>query len=293
MVIFGDHTRVFKFIDFDFVLGADGVKVLRPNDKVDSKFFFSCLQNVEIKNLGYSRHYKELKDKKIPLPPLSIQKKIVEKIESFQLIIDGAKQVVAGYKPQIDIQPDWEMVELGEVCALEYGFTDTAKESGDARFIRITDISEEGTLKEADIKFVDLNANSQKYLLNFGDLVVARTGATYGKTLHFEEKYPAVFASFLIRLNFDNNKVLNKYYWIFTLSDDYLTQKQQLMTGGGQPQFNANAIAKIKFPLPPLEEQKQIVAHIEREQSLVNASRELINIFEQKIKDEINKLWEN
>ncbi len=58
--------------------------------------------------------------------------------------------------------------------------------------------------------------------------------------------------------------------------------------------YNALTIIKlksVKIPLPPLEEQKQIVAQIEREQSLVNSNKELITIFEAKIKDEINKLW--
>jgi type I restriction enzyme M protein len=52
----------------------------------------------------------------IPLPPISIQEEIVAEIEGYQKIIDGAKAVVAHYKPKIDINPDWEMVELGEVC---------------------------------------------------------------------------------------------------------------------------------------------------------------------------------
>jgi type I restriction enzyme M protein len=76
IIAFGDHTRIFKYIDFDFVLGADGIKILQPNSKIDSKFFYNVLQNIEIKSLGYSRHYKELKETKIPLPPLSIQKEI-------------------------------------------------------------------------------------------------------------------------------------------------------------------------------------------------------------------------
>jgi type I restriction enzyme M protein len=61
---------------------------------------------------------------------------------------------------------------------------------------------------------------------------------------------------------------------------------------GGQPSISQSTIYELKIPLPPLEEQKQIVAQIEREQSLVNANKELIAIYEQKIKDEINRLWE-
>ena len=56
-----------------------------------------------------------LRELQIPLPPLSIQEEIVAEIESYQKIIDGARQVVENYKPRIDIDPEWEMVELGEV----------------------------------------------------------------------------------------------------------------------------------------------------------------------------------
>ncbi|HEV7376803.1 MAG TPA: hypothetical protein VGN95_18960, partial [Pyrinomonadaceae bacterium] len=56
--------------------------------------------------------------------------------------------------------------------------------------------------------------------------------------------------------------------------------------------FNREELRILQIPLPPLEEQKQIVSQIEYEQSLVNSNKELITIYEQKIKDEINKLWE-
>jgi len=267
------------------------------SELINLKYLYYCLLVLDLKKVntqagvpGLNRN--DAYEEKIPLPPLEIQQEIVSKIESYQKIIDGAKQIVENYKPQIDINPDWEMVELGDICKTEYGFTDTAKDKGNARYIRITDIDENGNLKNDDIKYTNLIKDNSKYLLNNNDLVVARTGATYGKTLLFRENYEAIFASFLIRLNLDNNKILNKYYWFFTQSNSYIEQKQNLVTGGGQPQFNANAIVKIKIPLPDLKEQQQIVDRIEQEQKLIDASKELIKLYEQKIKTEINKVWE-
>jgi type I restriction enzyme M protein len=115
VTIFGDHTRCFKYVDFDFVLGADGVKILQPSDEFLPKFFYYLIRNIEIKNLGYSRHYKELKEKQIPQPPIAIQEEIVAEIEGYQKIIDGAKAVTAHYKPKIVIDKEWELVELGEI----------------------------------------------------------------------------------------------------------------------------------------------------------------------------------
>ena len=71
VVIFGDHTRVLRYVDFDFVLGADGVKILQPIDGLIAKFFLYYLKWCKIPSLGYSRHYKLLKEIDVPIPPLS------------------------------------------------------------------------------------------------------------------------------------------------------------------------------------------------------------------------------
>jgi type I restriction enzyme S subunit len=77
VIIFGDHTRILKYVDFSFVLGADGTRIIKPRDFIDSKFFFYFLQANQIESKGYSRHYKFLKQLKIKVPPLPIQQKIV------------------------------------------------------------------------------------------------------------------------------------------------------------------------------------------------------------------------
>lgn len=82
VVIFGDHTKALKFIDFDFCLGADGVKVLEPVEELDSKFLFYFLNTITLPDVGYSRHFKFLKETRIPLPPLPIQKRIAEILDA-------------------------------------------------------------------------------------------------------------------------------------------------------------------------------------------------------------------
>jgi type I restriction enzyme M protein len=93
VIIFGDHTRIVKYIDFNFCLGADGVKVLVPTENLLSKYFYYVLRNVEVQNLGYSRHFKLLREKQIPLPPLEVQQKIVSEIEKYQKVVEQCKRL--------------------------------------------------------------------------------------------------------------------------------------------------------------------------------------------------------
>jgi restriction endonuclease S subunit len=88
VIVFGDHTRVIKFVDFDFVVGADGVKILRPIAELDARFLFYFLKANPVGGLGYARHFRLLKDLKIPLPPLDEQKRIVAKLDQAQRQID-------------------------------------------------------------------------------------------------------------------------------------------------------------------------------------------------------------
>lgn len=183
-----------------------------------------------------------------------------------------------------------EIVELDNVATLEYGFTESALEDGDARFIRITDISESGQLRIDSQKYIKLTEESEQYLLKKEDILVARTGATFGKTLLFDSEEKAVFASFLIRINLDRAKVLPKYYWAFAQSDVYWNQARQLVTGGGQPQFNGNALKKLKIPVPPLNVQEEIVVEIDGYQKIIQGAKAVVKNYKPNI--DIDPEWE-
>ena len=101
-------------------------------------------------------------------------------------------------------------------------------------------------------------------------MLVARTGATYGKTLYIPNDAPAVYASFLIKITLDENVMTNRFYWHFAQSSLYWEQANKLVSTGGQPQFNAGAIRRILVPVPPLDEQKRIVAILDRFDALCN-----------------------
>ena len=100
VVIFGDHTKVLKFVDFDFVLGADGVKILLPKRILDSKFFFYNLRSIQLKTLGYSRHYRLLKELHVNFPDISEQLRIAKDLE---ILEQGIRRIAILYEHKLAV----------------------------------------------------------------------------------------------------------------------------------------------------------------------------------------------
>jgi type I restriction enzyme S subunit len=92
VIIFGDHTRRLKFIDFHFAVGADGTKILKPIEYFNPKFFYFYLRSLNLESQGYSRHYRFLKQTKVPIPSHSEQRRIVAKLEKLLVKVDACKE---------------------------------------------------------------------------------------------------------------------------------------------------------------------------------------------------------
>ena len=128
---------------------------------------------------------------------------------------------------------------------------------------------------------MDISDENKKYLLKKNDLLMARTGATFGKTMIFEEDYPSIYAGFLIKLSLDEKIVNPKYYWHFAQSNLFWDQANKLVSGGGQPQFNANVLKQVKLPIPypndtnkSLVEQLRIVSILDKFDALASSFTE-------------------
>ena len=233
---------------------------------------------------------KTIYDLSAPIPPLEVQEEIVrildpltkdanELIDLLKREQELRKKQYAYYRDKLlTFETDIQYKNLSDICSFIYGYTEKAKDEGNARFVRITDILETGCLNPEGAKYINLTSECEKYLLKKGDLLTARAGATYGKTLYFDEDYPAVYASYLIKLNLDNNLILNRYYWHFAKSSYYWKQANKLAVGGAQPNLNANSLAKIIVPLPPLEKQKEIVSILDNLEKYYNKLQESLTV---------------
>ena len=208
-----------------------------------------------------------LVDIALPVPPVEIQCEIVRILDNFTNLTAELTAELTARKTQYSYYRDKlltfesriQLLPLKDIAKFSYGYTDKAQEHGDTRFLRITDIAEDGTMKPEGAKYILLNDESKKYLVKKGDLLLARTGATYGKTLYVPDDSPAVYASFLIKIELDNSKILNRYYWHFSKSNQYWRQAEKLVSKGGQQQFNTNAVERVVVPVPPLDVQNRIV----------------------------------
>lgn len=127
LVVFGDHTRALKYIDFDFVLGADGVKVLKPKPFLHPRFFYYQLHTAKLDSLGYARHYRLLKEHRVAFPAYAEQRRIVAILdEAFEGIatakvnaqknLQNAREVFASRMQVLFGQDEsWERVQLEEL----------------------------------------------------------------------------------------------------------------------------------------------------------------------------------
>ena len=89
VIVFGDHTKVFKFVNQPFVIGADGLKVLRIKDDSEPRYIFYSLWSCQLPEAGYSRHYKFLKDVTFSIPSLQKQRQISQYLDRKTSLIDS------------------------------------------------------------------------------------------------------------------------------------------------------------------------------------------------------------
>ena len=230
--------------------------------------------------------FKNLSNIEISIPSIDEQNSKVDELNSYQTIINNCYEIIENYKPKIDTVENWNISKLKDLAEFTYGLGASAEDNGRYRFIRITDIDDKGLLINEGKKFVNIKDDEKKYILNKGDVLIARTGATYGKCLYFNSDEPSIYAGYLIKVSLDLNKVLPKFFWIYCQTQEFLIQKNQLVVGGGQPQFNANTLGEVKISYPSLDEQKMIIEKIEKEQKIIFNNYELVKIFQNKI-DEI------
>jgi type I restriction enzyme M protein len=259
---------------------------ITPNDdkQLLSEYLYEVLRSMymDIRNLtGHGErsglNMPIIRGIQIPLPPLSIQEEIVAEIEGYQKIIDGAKTIVENYKPNIDIDPNWEKIELGDLAKNLDGkrvpITKSDRDEGNYPYYGASGIVDYVASYIFDDELLLISEDGANLLARVTPIAFPVSGKVWvnnhAHVLKFDKK--------------ETQKFVEVYLNSISL--------EQYITGSAQPKLNQKALNSILIPLPEFATQQQIVNQIEKEQALVNANKQLIAIFEQKIKDRIAKVW--
>jgi type I restriction enzyme, S subunit len=153
--------------------------------------------------------------------------------------------------------------KLGDISLdVRYGLTETARNTGTHRFIRITDLTEAGQLKQTKAKYVSPTIEAiSKFEVRRGDILIARSGSV-GRPHLFDSNSACVFASYLIRFRIDERLADPHYVFYYALSPDYREYIGKQRRGGAIKNINAKQLRELPIPVPPLQEQRRIVGRI-------------------------------
>ncbi|MCC6816194.1 MAG: N-6 DNA methylase [Saprospiraceae bacterium] len=233
----------------------------------------------------------------IPLPPIEIQQQIVSKIEKYQAIINGAKQVVENYKPEIEINEEWEMVELGSVCEINPKKSEVRDLPNDTlvSFVPMADINEnEMNFIPNEVRKLSEVVGGYTYFRD-NEVLVAKVTPCFenGKAgIANNLKNGIGFGSSEYYVLRCNENVLPVWLYLQITSDKFRTLGTEQMTGtGGLQRVPKDFVNKFMIPLPSISEQQDLVNQIENEKLLIESIKEIISIYDSKIKDVIESIW--
>ena len=278
-LVFGDHTRIIKYIDFPIFLGADGVKLLKlksNKEKISIKYLYYFLNTVKLPSDGYSRHFKYLKQIVIPVPELDIQMKIVK-------CLDKANELIDKRKKQIDILDElvkskfiemfgdpvtnpkgWEKKKLNELGELSRGKSKHRPRNapellgGPYPLVQTGDIANAGIyLKEYTQTYSELGLKQSK-MWDKGTLCIT-IAANIAKTsiLTFDACFPDSVVAFI-----PNDKTNNMFiqFWMFFLQKILEDSAPE----SAQKNINLKILSEQNVIVPPIELQNQFADFVKQ-----------------------------
>lgn len=281
-IVFGDHTRIIKYVDCPFFLGADGVKVLRskvPN--ANYRYLYYALKNAKIPNTGYNRHYKWLKELEIEYPPIDQQVKTVKVLDKVESIIYNRQnqlqkldelvkaRFVEMFGDPVTNPMDWPTKPLLEMGYCKNGMNFHTGDSGiEMHCLGVGDFKDYSVIDGTDyLPTISLNeAPPEESMLQDGDLVFVRSNgnkALVGRCLLvYPHNTPTTYSGFCIRYRLTSAEV-NIAYLLRVLKTDSM-RKKMAGRGANIQNLNQQILAALNIPTPPLELQEWFTAFIEQ-----------------------------
>lgn len=280
-IVFGDHTRIVKYVDQPFFLGADGVKVLCSRFKdANYRYLYYALKSVKIPNTGYNRHFKWLKEAKIYYPNSEEQSKIVSILDGISSVIEHRQQQLQ----KLDELVKAQFVELfGTIHDNRFGFsvvtlqdvsapikdgthqtpTYTTDVENGYKFLSSKDVTA-GKVDWSHLKYIPEELHRELYARispRKGDILLAKNGTTgIAAIVDRDEVFDIYVSLALIRpLGVDPT-----YLWAAINAAETKQQFDASLKGIGVPNLHLGEIKKARIILPPMELQEQFAAFVEQ-----------------------------
>lgn len=273
-IIFGDHTRIIKYIDMPCFLGADGVKLLKAKDSnANYKYLYYALKHARIPNTGYNRHFKWLKELEIRLPSNDEQQKVVVVLDKLSNLIFLRKQQLAKldelvkarfvevFGDPVQNPLEWITKSLLELGDCKNGMNYHIEDFGvDIHCLGVGDFKDLSTISETDkLPIISLKEMpSNEYMLQDGDIVFVRSNgnkALVGRSLIvYPNKIPTTFSGFCIRFRLNCDSVL-PIYLLMVLKTDSI-RKKMAGRGANIQNLNQKILSELIIPIPPLSHQQ-------------------------------------
>ena len=254
-----------------------------------------------IKNDGYDLGAQRfpIKENDIPTALIEINKFINGK-ETDQLQYIHKKEILSssdiGLSPyrykKHTFNSNYPIVSLGDVLTDKPVYGGGGKKcpyNSEVRVIRITDINEDGTLNNNEI--VSPSESKDKHLLEFNDVLIARSASVGRSYIHKEKNGKYIYAGYLIKFPLDCSKILPDYFFAMTKSNFYKDWINGMKKTGTISNINAQEYLQFSFPLPDLNIQKKLVDKILNKENEIETLKDSIKIKEKNIQEEIAKLW--
>jgi type I restriction enzyme M protein len=268
----GQQKEEKKFLGYEFSnrRGYEGIHPVQRGKSIDECTQMYDSENQEDETKASSYVYKAFKGYKNQEIDKTLEKNIFE-INLIDAMTfnraDFEKNISLSVKKKIKVESKWDIVKIGQVASTQYGFTDKATDKGEIRYLRITDLNDNGSISlENEAKFINPTEEIKKqFLLNNNDIVIARSGSVGKSAIYKSDKYnKMIFASYLVRLVANQNKILPQYLFHFTKSEMYWNQVEVNSIAVTQPNLNAEKIKEFQIPLPSKDIQEKIVMELEK-----------------------------
>ena len=298
VVVFGDHTKAVKFVDFPFVMGADGVKVLKPKDGCDAKYLYHFLRHAKLPDAGYSRHFKFLKELKLPLPTLVEQRRIAAILDKADALRAKRREAIAKldqlqqsvfvdtFGDPVKNSRGWPIHRICDLLeSVKYGSSAKASLEGDVPILRMNNLTYSGEMDLDDLKYITTGQAEEKYLVKSGDILFNRTNSKelVGKTAVYDGPTPMAYAGYLVR-----GRVLEGHV------PEYISAFLNSLWGKailrnmcknivGMANINAKEFGSIELPVPPthlqVRFQKSVQSIREQKSTLQRHATQLDTLF--------------